>query len=213
MFAREGYAVVSPFFVLGVAALIWGRMGGGMWAYVAGGILLFVGVMILLFFRDPERSIPQGDGLVLAPADGKVITTERLEDGRLRIAIFLSIFDVHVNRVPVTSTVTDVTSRPGTYFNAASDDAATKNARIDVAAKRAEGPLFWCQVSGLVARKISCRLQAGQTVKAGARYGLIYFGSRMEVLLPETAQLRTSVGARAVAGETMIAEFAREETA
>jgi phosphatidylserine decarboxylase len=146
----------------------------------------------------------------LSPADGKVMLAETLPDGRRHVAIFLSVFNVHVNRAPVSGSILKVTRTPGTYFHAGTPQ-ASGNARIEVEAESAYGPVQWQQMSGLVARKISCYLKPGDRVRAGDKYGLIYFGSRMDVYLPPAARLVTEPGRRVAAGETVIAEFSTEE--
>jgi phosphatidylserine decarboxylase len=144
---------------------------------------------------------------VVSPADGKVIITETLPEGRKHVAIFLSVFDVHVNRVPIAGEAERVTVTPGAYFHAGSLRAAGENARVDVVAKSAFGPMAWRQVSGSIARKISCRLKSGDTFQTGQRFGLIYFGSRMDVFLPASAAITTVKGNRVRAGESVIATF------
>lgn len=209
-FASEALAFVAP--VAAVAAVllawgIWGRSGAALGWGIALGV---VALALLAFFRDPARSAPAGEQLVLSPADGKVLLAETLPDGRKHVAIFLSVFDVHVNRAPVSGTVVEVVRTPGTYFHAGSERAGG-NARVDVRTQTSYGPVQWRQVSGLIARKISCSLKPGDRVRAGDRVGLIYFGSRMDVFLPPVAELATQPGRRVVAGESVIAQFPTEE--
>ena len=210
-FAAEAWPLVMPPLLVGIVLLIVGRYvhtgGATGWGIAALGLALAV----LLFFRDPDRTPPANPRAVVSPADGKVIGAETLPDGRQHVAIFLSVFDVHVNRVPFGGTVDRVTMVPGSYRHAGSAAAAEGNARCDVAATTAHGNVSWRQVSGLIARKISCRVRAGTQVRTGDRFGLIYFGSRMDVFMPSTAKLSVTPGARVVAGETVIAEFPTEE--
>jgi phosphatidylserine decarboxylase len=133
--------------------------------------------------------------------------SDTLQDGRRRVAIFMSVFNVHINRCPISGIIQKIDNKPGTYFNAATDDAAQNNARVDVFAKTQSGPVAWRQISGLIARKISCRLKPGDVVCAGDRFGLIYFGSRMEVYLPSSATLLAQPGEKVRAGETIIANL------
>ena len=172
-----------------------------------GFVLVLVSAVVLLFFRDPERTPPVDPGAVVAPADGKVIVSEILPDGCGHVAIFLSVLDVHINRAPFTSRVTRVLNRPGTYFHAGSSRAAEANARVEIEAESAHGPIAWRQLSGSIARKISCRVQPGDVLQTGQRFGLIYFGSRMDVFLPPTATLTSTAGMRVIAGESVIAKF------
>ncbi|MBU1920470.1 phosphatidylserine decarboxylase [bacterium] len=206
-FARESLVVVLPPAVLALLALIASYLFelSGL-SFVAVGLAL-VGFAILLFFRDPHRVIPEGEQNVVAPADGRVLLSDTMEDGRKRVAIFMSVFNVHVNRCPISGRVEQVTSTPGAYFVAATENALKRNARIVVKAVSSAGPVEWWQISGLIARKISCRLKPKDTFKIGDRFGLIYFGSRMEVLLPETAHLLAKPGEQVRAGESIIARL------
>ncbi|MCG8358054.1 MAG: phosphatidylserine decarboxylase [Kiloniellales bacterium] len=173
------------------------------------------------FFRDPPRTVPLRAGLVVSPADGRVqavgsaVPPPELELGDQplpRISIFLNIFDVHVNRVPVDGRVTAVDYRPGTFVNAALDKASEENERQAVRVETADGQaLGFVQIAGLVARRIVCDLESGQMVRAGERYGLIRFGSRADIYLPEGVAPLVAVGQRAVAGETVLADLASDE--
>ncbi|MCC6477097.1 phosphatidylserine decarboxylase [bacterium] len=206
-FAPEAWPIVLPIasvaIIAGLLASRWESTGLG----VSAAFFALLSICIALFFRNPERVPPSDANFVVSPADGRVLATETLEDGRKLVVIFLSVFNVHVNRVPIACEVTKVVSRPGTYLHAGSDAAGTGNARIDVFANSVYGPIKWSQISGLVARKISCRLKTGDRPNTGDEYGLIYFGSRMEVVLPASAEFVCKVGEHAVAGETVIAKF------
>jgi phosphatidylserine decarboxylase len=207
-FAREAWPLVLPPLLIGIGCLWWSCGSNTTWLQILGWFLVALAIAILLFFRDPSRTPPADSVLVVSPADGVVVETTTLESGEKFVAIFLSVLDVHVNRSPYTGTVTKVTEKPGTYLHANSKDATTKNARIDVDIDTAHGPMRFSQVSGLIARKISCRVKPGDKLSTGERFGLIYFGSRMEILMPASAVIKTKVGERAVAGETVIASFA-----
>jgi phosphatidylserine decarboxylase len=206
-FAGEAAVLVVPPAIVALAAI-------SAYFILERGYLLALAIVfaviagaVLLFFRDPTRIVPEDENLVLAPADGRVLLADTLQDGRKRIAIFMSVFNVHINRCPVSGVVQKIEDKPGTYFNAASDEAAQKNARVDVFVEAKSGPVAWRQISGLIARKISCRLKPGDTVHAGDRFGLIYFGSRMEVYLPVSAVLITRPGKKVRAGECIIAKL------
>ena len=206
-FAPEGWQLVSPLSALAVVVMVWGLFSrSGVLLWIGAGVLL-VSLLVLLFFRDPERHPPSHPRSVVSPADGKVIVAETLPDGRKHVAIFLSIFDVHVNRVPIGGEAERITVTPGAYFHAGSLRAGGENARVDVEARSAFGPVAWRQVSGAIARKISCRLKSGDTFQTGQRFGLIYFGSRMDVFLPASATIATSMGNHVRAGESVIATF------
>jgi phosphatidylserine decarboxylase len=174
----------------------------------------------IYFFRDPPRVTPLGDGLVVSPADGTVlmiadaVPPEGLElgEGALpRISIFLNVFDVHINRIPVDGRVVAQAYRPGTFVNAALDKASEDNERHAVCLETAAGQrLGLVQIAGLVARRIVCQLEDGQNVRTGERYGLIRFGSRVDLYLPGGVAPLVVVGQRAVGGETVLADLSSQ---
>ena len=188
------------------------------WAAVA---FLPLSVWCVAFFRDPERTIPAGAGLVVSPADGRLLKPVRavppLELGlgpepRQRLSIFMSVFNVHVNRVPADGTVTALAYRPGKFFNASFDKASEHNERMAVRLRlggsAATAPdVVFVQIAGLVARRIYCGLSKDQHVCRGDRFGIIRFGSRLDVYLPDAARVRVSEGQNVRAGETVLADF------
>ena len=191
-------------------------------AALTGAAWLFWPLMVLTlwsiyFFRDPPRGVPQEDGLLIAPADGLVqMVTEEVAPSELglgdqpltRVSIFLSVFDVHINRSPCAGTVEVVAYRPGKFLNAAADKASEENERMAIALRRTDGRLIGCvQIAGWVARRIVCRIKAGQTIAAGERFGHIRFGSRTDLYLPPGARLLVAVGQRMIGGETVMAEL------
>lgn len=195
---------------------------GWLWAPL-GWLGLIVTLWIAFFFRDPDRVIPTRPGLIVSPADGRVqmiaaaIPPDELGMGgepRTRISIFLNVLDVHVNRVPADGTVTAVDYRPGLFVNAALDKASEDNERMAVRLTMPDGrDLAFVQIAGLIARRIKCTLRQGQAVRAGERYGLIRFGSRVDVYLPLAAAPLVVVGQRAVGGETILADLTSGEVA
>jgi len=203
-----------PFLIGGGAAMLLGLVLLGDWLFWLG--LLFTG-FCLYFFRDPERVPPGRPGLVLAPADGKVVSVvpavppEELGLGpapRWRVAIFLSVLDVHVNRMPVDGTVTRVAYRHGKFLSANLDKASEENERNAVALALPDGrDLAVVQIAGLVARRILSDAKVGDVVQAGDRFGIIRFGSRTDVYLPEGVQATVSVGQTMIGGETVLAEL------
>ncbi len=166
----------------------------------------------LWFFRDPHRTIPTGKGLIVSPGDGRVTETASItttEGALQRISIFLSVFDVHVNRAPIGGTVSSVHYQKGQYLNAMNPASAERNERSAITL-RGEGAdagfeITFKQIAGLLARRIVCRCAEGQTVERGERVGLIKFGSRVDVLLPATAELRVKVGDRVKGGASVLA--------
>jgi phosphatidylserine decarboxylase len=176
--------------------------------------LWLAAVFIINFFRDPPRSASVGPGVVIAPADGKVVVIEEVEHsalpgGRARmISIFMNIFDVHVNRAPISGRVLTVKHLPGGYLPADRPQAALSNERMEVLIDTGEGGvLAVTQVAGLVARRIHCQLHPGDQVQLGQRYGMIRFGSRLDVYLPLEAEVQVELGQRTRAGVTVIGEM------
>lgn len=206
-FAPEGFRLVSPVVLVAILMIVAGILSGAQVVLWLGGTVAILSLLTLLFFRDPERRPPDDPRAVVSPADGKVIVSETMVDGRKHVAVFLSVFDVHVNRTPLAGEATRIIVTPGAYFHAGSLRAGGENARVDVEAVSRFGSVSWRQVAGAIARKISCRLRTGQTFQAGERFGLIYFGSRMDVYLPSSAELKISKGQRVLAGESVIATF------
>lgn len=177
-------------------------------------------VGIVAFFRDPERDIdstPVADDLVLAPADGKVMHAGPGQPGVAppgewqQISIFLSVFDVHINRTPYSGTVTDVTYRPGKWHAAYKFESATENERSDITLEHTvagkKRVVVFRQIVGLVARRVVTRVKAGDVVRTGDRIGLMKFGSRMDVFVPLEVELAVAKGDRTVAGETVLGRW------
>lgn len=204
------------------AALVLAILLGLLWEPLFWLALLGV-AFCTYFFRDPPRVTPSRPGLVIAPADGLVQMIERvapppeLEMGDaplIRISIFLNVFNVHVNRVPIDGKVSAVSYRPGKFFNAALDKASIDNERMSLKVTTFDGvDLAFVQIAGLIARRIICSVSQGQAVRAGEVFGLIRFGSRMDVYLPEGTAPLVALYQTTVAGETVIADLASEETA
>ncbi len=169
------------------------------------------------FFRDPDRFTPTRVGLVISPADGVVqmiqdaVPPPEIEMGEQplnRISIFMNVFDVHVNRTPIAGTISKLAYRPGKFLNASLDKASEFNERQSVRMTTTDNiEIAFVQIAGLVARRIKCDIEEGQTVLTGERFGLIRFGSRVDVYLPKDIPALVTVGQRAVAGETVIADF------
>jgi len=182
-----------------------------------GWIALLLTVWCVWFFRDPERITPVGAGLVISPADGVVQTVDRAppppelgmgETPMKRVGIFMNVFDCHVNRSPVDATILLVTHRPGKFINASLDKASEDNERLALRLAMADGSeLAVVQIAGLVARRILCWAKEDERLRAGQRFGMIRFGSRVDVYLPEGTRTLVARGQRAVAGETVLAEL------
>ncbi len=202
--AREGYAFLyAAAFATAVFALLE--------LTIPAIVGLFVSFCICGFFRDPDRVVPNDAGAVVSPADGKVIAAEVVDggsyyDGRcLKISIFMSVFNVHVNRAPAEGEVRAVTYHPGKFFSANLDKASDENEKNAVYIDTPDGAtICTVQVAGLIARRIICRVGAGDALLRGERFGLICFGSRLDVYVPETVQLNVSKGDKVRAGVSVL---------
>jgi len=183
-------------------------------------------VWCVYFFRDPERTTPVRDGLFISPADGVVqlidsaVPPPELDMGdaeRPRVCVFMNVFNVHVNRIPCDGEIKTISYRPGRFFNASLDKASEFNERMSIRMTPANGAdgadIAFVQIAGLVARRIKCDLMEGQQVRAGERFGLIRFGSRVDVYLPDGVEPLVCMGQGTVAGETVIADAAATEPA
>ncbi len=176
-------------------------------------LLSLVGTtFVTWFFRDPTRVIPEADDAVICPADGKVIIVDEIFDDRflhqqvIKISIFMNVFNVHVNRIPSAGTITKVLFKPGKFYSADKDKAALHNEYCAMTITTSTGkPYAVVQVAGLIARRIICWAETGDKVKSGQRYGLIRFGSRVDLYLPVGTTVLVKPGNKVVAGETILA--------
>ncbi|HRH80274.1 MAG TPA: phosphatidylserine decarboxylase [Thiobacillaceae bacterium] len=206
--AREGWPFLAGSLALAIL-VTW--LAGWAWASPLWLLALFV----LQFFRDPPRQVPIGEGIVLSPADGRVVAVEQTDDPwlnrkALKISVFMNVFNVHSNRSPVDGEVKGRWYNPGAFVNAALDKASTENERNALWFRTADGQDVTCvQVAGLVARRILCYVGEGDTLKRGQRYGFIRFGSRLDVYLPTDARPRVCLGDKVKAGSDVLAEFPR----
>jgi phosphatidylserine decarboxylase len=211
--APEGWPFILPGWTL-VLLGAWVARGSA-WLWVPEGMLLLLAAWLLVFFRDPERTGPRGDRYVIAPADGKIVEVTVLDEPMYlhqratRLSIFMSVFDVHVNRYPASGTIELVRYTKGRFLHAASDKASLDNEQASVGLRTAPGPLLVRQIAGLIARRIVTDGRPGQRAAQGARMGMIRFGSRVDVFLPSAAShaLRVAVGDRVHAGATVLAEY------
>jgi phosphatidylserine decarboxylase len=206
--AREGWPFLVGALILAVLASVY---SGPVTTVLGWLVFLFV----LQFFRDPARRAPIGEGLVLAPADGRIVAVERtrdpwLEREALKISVFMNVFNVHSNRAPVDGEVLARWYNPGKFVNADLDKASTENERNAVHFRTCDGQDVTCvQVAGLIARRILCYVEPGAQLQRGQRYGFIRFGSRVDVYLPVTAKPRVGLGDRVHASQDVLAELAK----
>ena len=205
--AREGYPLI---FAVGIIALL---------AFLAGwmplGIILgLIALSVAAFFRDPERQAPVGEGLVVSPADGKVVTIAGVKGDPLflgsatRVSIFLSPLDVHINRTPVEGKIAKITYQPGKFLAAYKEEAAQRNEQNALSIVDSKGRTWGVvQIAGVIARRIICRAKPGDQLARGERFGLIMFGSRTDTYLPEGCRIEVTEGQRVKGGETVLARF------
>jgi phosphatidylserine decarboxylase len=210
---KEGYPFIA---IAAVASVILGNL----WSPF-GWVGLIITIWICYFFRDPARVTPQREGLVISPADGRVsmivqaVPPPELElppEPMTRVSVFMNVFDCHVNRSPVSGTVKKIAYTPGLFLNAELDKASDDNERNALHIETASGPILVVQIAGLIARRIVPFIKEGHLLAPGERFGLIRFGSRVDVYLPLGVKPLVSEGQTAIAGETVLADLRLTET-
>lgn len=197
--AREGYPFIIAFLLIGILLFVFKIV----WA---GFIFLFLAAFSTFFFRDPERIFRGTEKQVAAPADGRVVSI-RHENNTEALSIFLSVFDVHVNRAPVSGKITDVSYMKGKFLFAFDERASVENERNSITLDHQSIPVRCVQIAGVVARRIVCWSKVGDFLKIGDRIGLIKFGSRLDVFLPAGSKIMVKKGDRVRAGESVIGEL------
>jgi phosphatidylserine decarboxylase len=205
---KEGYVFIAAFFAGAVIlGLLWQPL---FW------IGLILTAWCAYFFRDPERVTPQNEDLVISPADGRVSSVSRTvapeelglgDEPMLRISVFMNVFNCHVNRAPMRGRISRIVYREGKFLSADLDKASIENERNGVVIDTAHGEIGVVQIAGLVARRIVSWAHSGEVIEAGERFGLIRFGSRLDIFLPDGFVPRVTLGQTAIAGETVLAEF------
>ena len=203
--AREGYVFI---FIVFVPVVITGVLG--VWRLFV--LALAVNLFVINFFRDPERNVPSGENSIVSPADGRVIKAEKAFEGRLlnseamKISIFMNVFNVHVNRAPVSGRVAGVSYNPGKFLNASFDKASLENEQNMILVEAANGKrVAFCQIAGLIARRIVCYVKEGDAMTKGSRFGMIRFGSRLDVYLPLECRVNVKIGDKVRAGSSTLA--------
>lgn len=212
-FAREGlvFILIAALIAAGGFALALNRRSWPLW--LLAFVLTLLALWVAYFFRDPERQGERGKQLVIAPADGKIVQIAEvdepafLQSKAVRISIFMNVFDVHVNRYPVSGTVRYLHYNKGKFINAAADKASLENEQSSVGLETESGRILVRQIAGLIARRIVTYGKVGERVNQADRMGIIRFGSRVDVFLPREAKVRVKVGQTTVAGVTVTAEL------
>lgn len=201
--AAEGWPFIIPL------SIVTGLLFAFGWKNTAL-VSLVLTLFVLFFFRDPDRAIPEGKGIVVSPADGKVIVIKDiyepayLKQEVTQISIFLSVFNVHVNRAPIGGTVEVVKYNPGKFHVASVDKASLDNEQTAMLIASGKDKILVKQIAGLIARRIICYARPGDTIKTGERYGLIRFGSRVDLFLPKTAEIKVKLGDRVRGAQDVI---------
>ncbi len=200
--AKEGYMFILPLAVL--TGIFWALS----WLWVTG---LFAGLFLFVtwFFRDPERSIPEDPNAIVSPGDGKIveIISEKdplLDEAYTRVSIFLNVFNVHVNRVPISGKIQATRYNPGKFFNAASHKASLDNEQSAILLNNGHVTILVKQIAGLIARRIVCWAKEGDEYQRGQRFGLIRFGSRVDIFLPEGTDIKVAIGDIVNGGSSII---------
>lgn len=202
--APEGYPFIIFFSALSIISFF---IGHGVWIALLPFILT---LFMVYFFRDPERTIPEGDNIFVSPADGKVILIKNvhedkyLKDEAIEVSVFMSPLNVHVNRAPCDGVVESVMHTPGKFLSAFKHEASLQNENIAMLLNTKHGKILVRQVAGFVARRAVCRVKPGDFLKKGERYGIIKFSSRLDVYLPKNADIKVTLGDKVRAGETII---------
>jgi phosphatidylserine decarboxylase len=211
--AREGYPFIAYSVILTALLTLSAWKLHSVVLAVPAAISFLLTLFVISFFRNPERTPPGDEKTVVAPADGTVIVVERVSETplgteALKISIFMSVFNVHVNRAPLDGKVVDIAYHPGRFLDARDGRASSENERNGVVLETASGiRIAFVQIAGLIARRIICYSKVGDALKRGTRYGLIRFGSRVDVYLPADVAPLVKLGDRTVAGETVVARL------
>lgn len=213
MFAPDGYGVISKALILAIVMVAIGYYFSGVALVVTTVLAILTIAFTLYFFRDPDRNTPSGDHLFIAPADGKVIEIKKVYEPKYlkteatQVSIFLSPLDVHVNRIPLSGTIEYAEYIPGEYLVAWHEKASELNERSEFGVRNSSGArMFFRQITGYVARRIVFHIQKGDQVVAGDRFGMMKFGSRMDLVFSDEIVLHVKAGDTVVAGETIMGE-------
>ncbi|MEA2061774.1 MAG: phosphatidylserine decarboxylase family protein [Thermodesulfobacteriota bacterium] len=209
--ARADFPIAKPGFTYIIAAFVLTGLLFFAGLAVCGGVSLLVALFMVWFFRDPNRRLPEDDTAVVSPADGRVLSAEQVSENQyikgacVRVSIFMNIFNVHVNRIPFGGRIEAQDYFPGSFINASFDKASEKNERNALIIRSEKGHVYGVvQIAGLIARRIVSRVCKGDSIKTGERYGMICFGSRLEVYLPQDIVLAVKPGEKVNAGSTII---------
>ena len=210
MISKEGYPFIIVFLILTIVIRTIGHIAESPFlidcAAIPGLLLLFC----LIFFRDPKRKIPEGKGIFVSPADGKIVQIKSVVDSDIGkanlVSIFLNVFNVHVNRTPVRGSISEVQHKKGKFLAAFNHSASDENEQSNIHINSTEGLIKVKQIAGLLARRIRCYVKKGSHLNTGDKLGFIMFGSRVDIILPDTITLRVSLGQKVKGGESIIGQ-------
>lgn len=203
---REGYSFGLAPLLLGLLLLVYGKN----WFFAAGLVLVFLGLFLFSFFRNPERVVPDESGLIVSPADGRVVVVKDEDHNGLpgkRVSIFLAIWNVHVNRAPAAGTITRLDYKPGKFLAAWDENASFQNEQNVFTQSTEHGEIMYKQIAGWVARRVVAWKKAGDNVARGERIGLVRFGSRVDVWLPGETEIMVKVGGHVKGGSSVLARM------
>lgn len=211
--AKEGIPVILSFVLLLAILIVGAIVTHGIFLKILALISVLVVLFSIYFFRDPERNIPSGDNLIVSPADGKIILIEKIEENKFfkarvqKISIFMSVVDVHVNRIPIDGRVTYFNYQKGKFYPAYKDDASYENEQTTIVIENDRIKILFKQIAGILARRIVCHIRERWKVKQGERLGMIKFGSRVDLFLPLEVKLSVKLNEKVMAGETVIGTY------
>jgi phosphatidylserine decarboxylase len=209
MIAIYGLKFILTGLVLTIILSLWSAFKDSLVLFILAVILAFITLFLVYFYRNPIRIIPEGNNNILSIADGTILAIEDIENDYIggngkKVTIFLSVFDVHINRIPITGNIEYIKYLPGQFLKAFADNASSENEQTEVGLNFGSGKMVFKQIVGILARRIVYNLKEGQQVNGGDIFGMIHFGSRAELFLPANIDIAISVGRKVKAGETII---------
>lgn len=218
MIAKDGLVFAGIAWLLTLGLLLLSLRWDSLWMAGVAALFSVLSIGVTFFFRDPDRTAPTDPHALISPADGRIVAIVDephpfVGPNAKRVSIFLSVFDVHINRVPAAGVIDSVIYRPGEFFAAWEDKASHKNEQTEISMRTLSGqPLIVRQIAGFIARRIICRLASGQAVNRGDRFGLIRFGSRTDLIVPAEAVVLVQIGDRVRGGETVLARLSQSNS-
>ena len=210
----SGLKFILTGLVLTIIFALWAAQKDLFMLLIIAALLAVLTLFLVFFYRNPARRIPVENDLILSIADGRVLSVENIQNEYIggegkKVSIFLSVFDVHLNRTPIAGNIDYVKYNPGRFFAAFEDKASSENEQSEIGLTFGSNRLVFKQIAGILARRIVCRLEKNQMVKSGEIFGLIHFGSRAELFLPDNIEIRVKKGDKVKGGETVIGRIAR----